>query len=160
MGMGSYAVNSFVIGYDDLKKIVPEEIKTIENGKYFDCVGWAVMGKWLGWDDNYQIIDALHDAVLDDKSKPVMRLELTEEKIVEDIFEQYEQFVGNLKDVFHQKTGLTLYFDCYDEDVGDRYDEPNDKDGCIFCVDGMMQLTPAGEKYKNIVTERRWTQFG
>ena len=31
MGMGSYAVSSFVIGYDDLKKIVPEEIKTIEN---------------------------------------------------------------------------------------------------------------------------------
>lgn len=34
------------------------------------------------------------------------------------------------------------------------------RDGCIFCVDGMTQLTPAGEKFKDIVTERRWTQFG
>ena len=160
MGMGSYAAGGFVIGYDDLKKICPEEIAAIENGKYFDCVGWAVMGQWLGWDDNDQIIDALHDAVLDDKSKPVMRLELTEEKIVEDIFDKYEQLVANLKTVFHQKTGLNLCFDYYDEDGGDRYDGPNDKDGCIFCVDGMVQLTPAGEKYKDIINERRWTQFG
>ena len=35
--------------------------------------------------------------------------------------------------------------------VHHRYDDPGDKDGCIFCVDGMVQLTPAGEKYKDIV---------
>ena len=46
------------------------------------------------------------------------------------------------------------------ESITIRYDEPNDKDGCIFCVGGMVQLTPAGEKYKDIVTERRWTQYG
>jgi hypothetical protein len=89
-----------------------------------------------------------------------MRLELTEEQIVEDIFDQYETLVVNLKTVFNQKTGLSLYFDSYDEDGGDRYDNPGDKDGCIFCVGGMMQLSPAGEKFKDIIFERSWTQFG
>mgnify|MGYP003704881897 CR=1 FL=1 len=43
---------------------------------------------------------------------------------------------------------------------GDRYDNPGDKDGCIFCVDGMVQLTPAGERFKDIISERKWTQYG
>lgn len=158
--MGSFGVHSFVIEYDDLKKICPDEIQAIENAKYFDSVGWRTIGQWLAWHDNDQIFDALDDAVLDDKSNPVMRLELTEEQIVEDIFDQYETLVVNLKTVFNRKTGLSLYFDSYDEDSGDRYDNPGDKDGCIFCVDGMMQLSPAGEKFKDIVTERSWTQFG
>lgn len=160
MGMGSFGVHSFVIEYDDLKKICPYEIQAIENAKYFDSIGWRVIGQWLAWNDNDQIFDALHDAVLDDKSNPVMRLELTEEQIVEDIFDQYETLVVNLKTVFNQKTGLSLYFDDYDEEGGDRYDSPGDKDGCIFCVDGMVQLSPAGEKFKDIITERSWTQFG
>jgi len=160
MGMGSFGVHSFVIEYDDLKKICPDEIQAIENAQYFDSVDWRTIGQWLAWNDNDQIFDALHDAVLDDKSNPVMRLELTEEQIVEDIFDQYETLVVNLKTVFNRKTGLSLYFDSYDEDSGDRYDNPGDKDGCIFCVDGMMQLSPAGEKFKDIVTERSWTQFG
>ena len=95
--------------------------------------------------------DALADNCPDEDYDP---------QVVEDISEKYNVHVANLQNAFNKKTGLTLYFDCYDEDGGGRYDEPNDKDGCIFCVDGMVQLTPAGEKYKNIVTERRWTQFG
>lgn len=156
MGMGSFAVNSFVIGYDDLKKICPKEIGAIENARYFDWVGWTVMGQWLGFDDSDQIMDALHDAVLDNKSDNT----IDEISVVENIFDQYEQLVANLKTAFNQKTGLNLEFDYYDEDGGGRYDSPNDKDGCIFCVGGMVQLTPAGEKYKDIITERRWTQFG
>lgn len=156
MGMGSFAVQSFVIEYKDLKKICPKEIKAIENAKYFDWVGWSVMGQWLGWSDNDQIMDALHDAVLDDKSNNT----IDEINVVENIFDQYEQLVTNLKTSFHQKTGLHLEFDYYDEDGGGIYDQPADKDGCVFCVHGMVQLTPAGEKYKDIITERRWTQFG
>ena len=61
MGMGSYAVNSFVIGYDDLKKIVPEEIKTIENEQFFEEIGWGTIGQWLSWDDISMVKDALTD---------------------------------------------------------------------------------------------------
>ena len=160
MGMGSFAVGSFVIEYDDLKKICPDEIKALQKAKYFKEVGWRTIGQWLAWDDPDQIKDAFYDAILDDKSKPVIRLELSEDQIVEDIFQEYEKLVISLKNTFNQKTGLTLYFDSYDEDGGDRYDNPGDKDGCIFCVDGMVQLTPAGEKFKDIISERKWTQFG
>ena len=160
MGMGSFAVGSFVIEYNDLKKICPDEIKALQKAKYFKEVGWRSVGQWLAWDDPDQIKDALFDAVLDDKSKPVIRLGLMAEEIVEDIFQEYEKLVISLKNTFNKKTGLTLYFDSYDEDGGGRYDNPGDKDGWIFCVDGMVQLTPAGEKFKDIISERKWTQFG
>ena len=160
MGMGAFGVKSFVIEYDRLKEICPDEIQAIENAKYFDSIGWQYIGQWLAWSDNDQIIDAIHDAVLDDNSNPVMRLELSEDQIVEDIFDQYEILVTNLKTTFNKKTGLSLYFDYYNEDQGDRYDDAADKDGCVFCVDGMVQLTPAGEKFKDIIFERSWTQFG
>ena len=158
--MGSFAVGSFVIEYKDLKKICPDEIKAIEKAKYFNQVGWGNIGRWLSWDDPDQIKDAFYDAILEDKSKPIIRLELSEDQIVEDIFQDYEKLVINLKNSFNKNTGLTLYFDHYDEEGGDRYDNPGDKDGCIFCVDGMVQLTPAGEKFKDIISERKWTQYG
>jgi hypothetical protein len=160
MGMGSYAVGSFVIEYKDLKKICPDEIKAIEKAKYFDSVGWGNMGRWLAWDDSDQIKDAIYDAILEDKSKPVIRLGLSEDQIVEDIFQDYDKLVTNLKNSFNKNTSLTLYFDSYDEEGGDRYDNPGDKEGCVFCVDGMVQLTPAGEKFKDVISERKWTQYG
>lgn len=149
MGMGSFAVSSFVIGYDDLKKIVPDEISAIENEKFFEDIGWGTIGQWLGWDD----ISHLEDAIwcYDDDYN---------QKVAVETSRTYVNHINNLQTSFNEKTGLTLYFDHYDEDGGDRYDNPNDKDGCIFCVDGMVVLSPAGEKFKDIVTERRWTQYG
>ena len=160
MGMGSFAVGSYVIEYKDLKKICPDEIKAIEKAKYFNHIGWKNIGQWLAWSDPDQINDAIYDAILEDKSKPAIRLGLSEDQIVEDIFQEYEKLVIALKNSFNKNTGLTLYFDSYDEEGGDRYDNPGDKDGCIFCVDGMVQLTPAGKKFKDIISERKWTQFG
>jgi len=155
MGSGSFAVSSFVVGYDDLKKICPEQIESIENEKFFKHIGWGVMGQWLGWDDISYVEDAILDNCYDDS-----RDDEYNQKVAEEISEKYNHLVADLKNAFYEKTGLTLYFDHYDIDGGDRYDNPNDKDGCIFCVGGMVQLTPAGEKYKNIITERRWTQYG
>lgn len=155
MGMGSFAVSSFVIGYDDLKKIVPEQIEYIENEKFFKDIGWGVIGQWLCWDDIAYVEDAVLDNCYDGSHDDEYN-----QKVAEEIGRRYNHLVADLKNAFYEKTGLTLYFDSYDEDGGDRYDEPNDKDGCIFCVGGMVQLTPAGEKFKDIVTERRWTQYG
>lgn len=153
--MGSFAVNSFVIGYDDLKKIVPDEINAIENEQYFKEIGWYHIGRWLAWDDINEIEDAILDYCFDEGNDDEHN-----QKIAEEISNRYNVHATNLKNAFNKKTGLTLYFDTYDEEGGDRYDNPNDKEGIIFCVDGMVQLTPAGEKYKDIITEHRWTQFG
>ena len=155
MGMGSYAVGSFVIGYDDLKKICPEEISAIENEKFFGDIGWFHIGRWLAWDDINEIEDAILDNCYDENHDDKYN-----QKVAEEISHKYSSRIDDLKNAFAKKTGLTLYFDSYDEDGGDRYDNPNDKDGCVFCVNGMVQLTPAGEKFKDIITERRWTQYG
>jgi hypothetical protein len=153
MGMGTFAVNSYVIEYDELKKICPDEIAAIEKEKYFDSVGWNSIGYWMSWDDPYQFEENILESLDNPESEH-------SEKIAEEMVEVYDIHIINLQKSFNEKTGLTLYFDNYDEDNGDRYDNPGDKDGCIFCVDGMVQLTPAGEKFKDIVTQRRWTQFG
>ena len=155
MGMGSYVVHSFVIGYDDLKKIVPDEINAIENEQYFKDTGWYYIGRWLGWDDIGELQDAILDNCYDENYD-----EQYNQNTAAEVARKYVNHINNLQSSFHEKTGLNLYFDSYDEDSGDRYDNPNDKDGCIFCVDGMVQLTPSGEKYKHIITERRWTQYG
>lgn len=155
MGMGSYAVGSFVIGYDDLKKICPDEISAIENEKFFKDIGWYYIGRWLACDDINEIEDQILDYCYDEDHDDEYN-----QKMAEEVSDIYNHLIADLKNSFYEKTGLTLYFDSYDEEGGDRYDEPNDKDGCIFCVDGMVQLTPAGEKFKDIITERRWTQYG
>jgi hypothetical protein len=155
MGMGSYAVGSFVIGYDDLKKICPKEIKAIEKEKFFQEIGWGTIGQWLSWDDIFVVKDAILDNCYDENHDDEYN-----QNVAEQVAGKYNHLIADLKNTFEKKTGLTLYFDHYDKDGGDRYDNPNDKDGIIFCVGGMVQLTPAGEKYKNIITERRWTQFG
>lgn len=142
MGMGTFAVNSFVIEYDDLKKICPNEIKAIEKEKDFKEIGWRNIGRWQTWDDPDHITCMFDD------------------EVSEELLQTYDKLITDLKRSFNKKTKLTLYFDSYDEESGDRYDNPGNKDGCIFCVDGMVQLTPAGEKYKDIVTPRRWTQYG
>jgi len=152
MGMGTFAVGSFVIEYDDLKKICPEEICTIENEKFFGDVDWSVIAQWQTWDDPDQLKDAIYDLYVNNEEEV--------DDIVEQYVEIYDKHITNLKNSFNAKTGLTLYFDHYDMDGGDRYDNPGDKDGCVFCVDGMVQLTPAGEKFKDIVTQRQWTQYG
>ena len=153
--MGSYAVGSFVIGYDDLKKICPEEISAIENEKFFKNISWGVIGQWLCLDDIGHLEDAILDNCYDDDQNDDYN-----QKVAVETSRTYVNHINNLQISFNEKTGLTLYFDYYDENGGDRYDNPNDKDGCVFCVNGMVQLTPAGEKFKDIVTERRWTQYG
>jgi hypothetical protein len=152
MGMGSFAVGSFVIEYDDLKKICPEEIAAVEGEKFFNDIGWGTIGQWLAWDDPDQFKEEIEALYTNDKEDI--------DDILDEYVKIYDKHIIDLKDAFNKKTGLTLYFDIYDSECGGRYDNPGDKDGCIFCVDGMVQLTPAGEKFKDIVSERKWTQFG
>ena len=109
----------------------------------------------MSWDDIALVEDIILDSCYDEDHDDIYN-----QKVTEEISEKYNHLVADLKNSFYEKTGLILYFDHYDSDGGDRYDEPDDKDGCIFCVSGMMVLSPAGEKFKDIVTERRRTQYG
>ncbi len=72
-----------------------------------------------------------------------------------------QKAVEGLIGVFSNNTGgLTLSLGFYDEEGGDRYDQVDSHEGCVFFVDGMVALTPAGKKFKEVVRERLWTQYG
>jgi len=68
--------------------------------------------------------------------------------------------LDKLRDAFEEATELRLGIGYYDEDGGDRYDSVEHTDGCIFDVEGIMQFTPAGEKWKDKLSEDMWTMFG
>ena len=77
-------------------------------------------------------------------------------ELPDSIKKSVEDLVGQ----FLNTTGLTLSLGFYREDDGDRYDEVDSHEGCVFFVDGMVALTPAGEKFKDVVKQQLWTQYG
>ena len=77
-------------------------------------------------------------------------------ELPDSIKKSVEDLVGK----FGINTNLTLGLGFYDAEGGDRYDQVDSHEGCVFFVDGMVSLTPAGEKLKDVVRERLWTQFG
>ena len=95
MGMGTFAVNSFVIEYDELKKICPDEISAIENEKFFDDILWTGIAQWLTWDDPDQLKDVMYDSYAN----------VAEEEDIDDIVEQYvkiyDKHIINLKNSFN-----------------------------------------------------------
>ena len=78
------------------------------------------------------------------------------DELPDSIKKSVEDLVGQ----FLNTTGLTLSLGFYREDDGDRYDEVDSHEGCVFFVDGMVALTPAGEKFKDVVRQQLWTQYG
>jgi len=78
---------------------------------------------------------------------------------------EFNPLVRNLFKSFKEKTSvgdscLELDIVYYDEDNGDRYDEVNSIDGCVFCVHGVMRKSLPGEKFNEFLEENVWTQFG
>jgi hypothetical protein len=53
---------------------------------------------------------------------------------------------------------LELAIGHYSDDDGDRYDDLIH--GHYFIVEKVTQLTPAGEKFKEYLSEKSWTVFG
>ncbi len=62
-----------------------------------------------------------------------------------------------LCDAFNRQTGLELYLDYHDPDDGDMYDDVN---GVMWCVDGVYQLTEAGNKHQKQIQRKCWVSFG
>ena len=100
--MGSFAVSSFVIGYDDLKKIVPDEISAIENEKFFNDIGWGTIGQWLCWDDISHLEDAILDNCYDDDHDDDYN-----QKVAVETSRLYVNHINNLQTSFNEKTGLS-----------------------------------------------------
>jgi hypothetical protein len=64
----------------------------------------------------------------------------------------------SLQLAFENATGLEVYLEWHDhDDCGDRYDDVN---GYFWSVDGVYQLTPAGEKFKDKIARKFYVTFG
>lgn len=72
----------------------------------------------------------------------------------------FDVLVESLCKKFKEATGLELYLQHYDRDSGDRYDEVDDVDGCLFCLGGVMEMTPAAKLIKEHIRENSWVVFG
>lgn len=132
MGMGYAACSTQAFKYDDVKELCPAEVAAIEAALGLDTWGDLARGLWC--DDDEALLP-------------------------------YKLLVEALCDAFSKATevdgkGLKLILTYYDEDSGDRYDELEHKDGCLFEVEGVYQLTPAGEKFKDKLTFATYVVFG
>jgi hypothetical protein len=112
MGMGNFACDGFVIGYKDLKKLCPKQVKAIEKGKYFDRLGWKTLAQGVEFDDEDTIADAFY--AFGDEPE-------VSEKEAYELAKKYVSLVKDLYAAFKVETnGLTLYLSVYDEEGGGR----------------------------------------
>jgi len=160
MGLGSVE-SAYVIEYEELKKLCPTAIKNIEKERFFESIGWLGIAMWFSGDFPRGLAknDICHAFLEENEEDSSVTIEVAWSQ-AEAYLERYEKHIQNLLTDFKDISGLELGFREYWFDAGSRYDDPGDKEGCIFVVDGMTQPTPAGEKFKHIVTKRFWTQYG
>ena len=69
----------------------------------------------------------------------------------------YDRYMQPLQKAFTEKTGLTLHLGYHDPDSGDCYDDIEYE---YWYIEGMYQLSPAGEKYQQFITQKSFVVFG
>jgi hypothetical protein len=118
------------------------------------CYGWVI-----GYNDLKKICPKEVDLVESDKEFEDWG-EVSRGFEFDELADSIKKSVEDLVGKFGINTNLTLGLGFYDAEGGDRYDQVDSHEGCVFFVDGMVSLTPAGEKFKDVVRERLWTQYG
>ena len=138
MGMGTAAAHAWIVSIESIRELCPNEVKACEDA--FTACSNEEDGE-MTWDS------FANDMEMDDckvEGNPLLMWEILCKAFAE-----------------ATKTGdshLELNIGCYYEDDGDRYDDL--EDGAYFWVEGMMQLTPAGERFKDKIEQKSWTIFG
>jgi len=159
MGMGYGSNYADVIEFDDVKALCPAEAEALENTLKKYGVGMETLAQAFRCEEPE--LDDLQTAVSDDASGDldVKDMDACERQGVQEITEAF----GNLKAAFAAATAVgTSHLDLYigfhnAEGDGDRYDEV---DGVFWAVDGLYQLTLAGQKFGNKVERRFFVTFG
>jgi hypothetical protein len=130
MGMGNAPCHAWIISLEGLKAICPEAVEAFEA---------ILTERDFTWDS--------------------FARDLELEEVPDDLLAHWE----TLQRAFEAATTvngshLELDIGFYDSEKGDLYDEL--ESGCYFTVDGVTQLTEAGRKFKEHLTEQSWTVFG
>jgi hypothetical protein len=131
MGCGTICYHNFTISLEKLRKLCEAEIVALESHRDFE-----------GWGDLAMKAQS--------QSNEIEDLNL----LLENLFNKFKQ------ETTVDGSSLELQLTYYDKDNGDRYDEVNSTDGCVFCVYGVMRKSLPGEKFNAILEENVWTQFG
>ena len=144
MGMGFAASFADVIDWNDIRKVVPKEATAFQRQLKAAGIDRDVFCHAMYLDDwgiaDFQLDDAARDGT-------IRRITAAWEK---------------LADAFTQKTtvgqaGLELVPGYHAADDGDRYD---DVQNGYFHVEGVYQLTPAGEKYADKIKRKSFVTLG
>lgn len=134
MGMGAAGAHGWIISTENLRGLIPTEYAVLE----------AALDK--------------RKLALDD-----LALAIAEEEDLTDDDKEIDDALDALYAAFKQKTAvdgkeLELELFYYSDEDGDIYDDL--EDGANWSVDGMWELTPPGKKFKDIIEQCSWTQFG
>jgi hypothetical protein len=139
MSSGYSANCGWTIDWENIKKIVPKEVKELE-----------------------ELVNP-HNITIDDICRAF------EYELFEDLCEDYEDdcddFTDSIKklftsiqDKFKEVTDLEIIPGYHDrESSGDIYDNI---DGGYFIVDGVTEFTAAGKKYQNEIQKSFWVGWG
>jgi len=130
MGMGTYACHADIVAIDFVREVCPNELEEF----------LETLSKVDASFDDFcacQVIEAEID-----------HIDEIEQELVDAVYDA-------LCLEFNKQTDLTLEVVYnFAEDRGD------DLDGGSFAVDGVYQLTPAGEKFNKHIERKTWTVFG
>ena len=142
MGTGYSGAYADTIEWDELEKICPTQCKKLS----------SLLKK--------------HNVMMDSLLATICEMEYDEDRIND--FVSYHNITDGVGEdmllavrelqIEFSKTGLVIHCGYHDsQDDGDRYD---DLDGGFFRVEGMYQLTKAGEKFEEVITRCFYVQYG
>jgi len=136
MGMGNYAAFAEVVSKGFVEKISPEKFQNLIEAL-----------------DEVENMSMEELAICAQYQEDIFG-ELITKCSEEDAKKIYDAYNDLCMD-FAEKTDLSLYLMYHNAE--DRGDEVN---GAFWCVEGVYTYTPAGEKYKNEIGRKFWTNFG
>ena len=153
MGMGTWGITEYTISREKLHELLPEQVEEVEA---INPDIWSVVARSL---EVYT--DPLH-ITEDDKAEVIKDMYYIAEDydMVEADCHQAFKKLENLCHDFNLVTGLVLNFLYYDEDMGDRYDDVEHVDGCVFMLEGVTQLTPEARQCRHLFNKQHWTCTG
>jgi hypothetical protein len=142
MGMGFAAACADVFPTDEVRELCPDEYAAL------------VVAARIAVDGEDEGDDSEADAFYLQRAAGDLQYEGGERNVSEGVGEAWRVLCAK----FEAATGLELSIGFHDsENDGSTYDEV---EGLYFAVDGMYQLSPAGERWKDVVERRHFVNFG
>lgn len=143
MGMGVIPCHAHCVQWSNIRQLCPRQAAVVESLLQQHQTGFGGLAR---------LLDECHPYFADpaklDLSKAAARRLKAAWKFLALAFQDVTMVAG---------TGLTLYLGWYEPELGDRYDEIDGD--YYFAVDGTQQLTPAGEKFKDLIELKSWTIY-